>query len=138
MTREAARGHHAWVEARRTSDFASFLPYLRTNLELKRRYVECFEWTDSPYTPLLDDYEPGMLTTEVREVFAVLRPALTEIVASAPEVDASFLHGDFPPEQQRSVRRAPDRDARLRGRRHGGSTAPRTRSAPRSRTVTSG
>ena len=26
----------------------SFLPYLRTNVELKRRYVECFEWADSP------------------------------------------------------------------------------------------
>ena len=102
LTREAARGHHAWVEARRSSDFASFLPYLRTNLELKRRYVECFEWSDSPYTPLLDDFEPGMLTSEVREVFAVLRPALTEIVASAPEVDASFLQGDFPPERQRA------------------------------------
>jgi carboxypeptidase Taq len=102
MTRATARGHHAWVEARRTSDFASFLPYLRTNVELKRRYVECFEWSDSPYTPLLDDYEPGMLTTEVREVFAVLRPALTEIVASAPEVEAAFLYGDFPPDDQRA------------------------------------
>ncbi len=102
MTREGARGHHAWVEARRDNDFASFLPYLRKNVELKRRYIECFEWSDSPYTPLLDDYEPGMLTTEVREVFAVLRPALTEIVASAPEVDASFLRGAFPPDEQRA------------------------------------
>jgi carboxypeptidase Taq len=102
MTRAAARGHHAWVEARRTDDFASFLPYLRRNVELRRRYVECFEWSDSPYTPLLDDYEPGMTTGEVRDVFAVLRPALTEIVASAPEVDASFLHGDFPTDAQRA------------------------------------
>ena len=83
-------------------DFASFLPYLRTNVELKRRYVECFEWSDSPYTPLLDDYEPGMLTSEVSDVFAMLRPALTELVAAAPEVDASFLHGDFPPDAQRA------------------------------------
>ena len=98
MTREAARGHHAWVQARRDSDYASF----ETNLELKRRYVDCFEWSDSPYTPLLDDYEPGMLTAEVREVFSVLRPALTEIVAAAPDVDASFLHGDFPPADQRA------------------------------------
>ena len=50
MTRAAARGHHAWVEARRTNDFAAFLPFLRTNVELKRRYVECFERADSPYT----------------------------------------------------------------------------------------
>jgi carboxypeptidase Taq len=90
------------VEARRDSDYASFRPYLERNLELKRRYVECFEWTDSPYTPLLDDYEPGMLTTEVREVFSVLRPALTELVASAPEVDASFLEGEFPADDQRA------------------------------------
>ncbi len=102
MTRAAARGHHAWVEARRTSDFASFLPYLRTNVELKRRYVECFDPSDSAYTPLLDDYEPGMQTTEVREVFAVLRPALTELVASAPRVEASFLRGSFPPDAQRA------------------------------------
>jgi carboxypeptidase Taq len=102
MTREGARGHHAWVQARRDSDYASFRPYLETNLELKRRYVDCFEWSDSPYTPLLDDYEPGMLTTEVREVFSVLRPALSELVAAAPEIDASFLKGDFPPEAQRA------------------------------------
>ena len=29
MTRAAASGHHAWVEARKNDDFASFLPYLR-------------------------------------------------------------------------------------------------------------
>src|SRR4051794_33467763 len=38
MTRASARGHHAWIEARRTNDFASFLPYLRENVELRRRY----------------------------------------------------------------------------------------------------
>ena len=102
MTRAASQGYEAWVAARQNDDFASFLPYLRKNIELKRRYVECFEWSDSPYTPLLDDYEPGMLTTEVREVFATLRPALSELVQAAPEVDASFLHGDFPPDAQRA------------------------------------
>jgi carboxypeptidase Taq len=101
MTRAAARGHHAWVEARRNDDFASFLPFLRENVELKRRYIECFECSDSPYTPLLDDFEPGMTTTEVREVFDVLRPALAELVREAPEVDAHFLHGTFPVDRQR-------------------------------------
>jgi carboxypeptidase Taq len=101
MTRAAARGHQAWVEARRNDDFASFLPFLRANVELKRRYVECFEWSDSPYTPLLDDFEPGMTTAEVQAVFAVLRPALTALVAEAPAVDAHFLHGTFPVDGQR-------------------------------------
>ena len=102
MTREAARGHSAWVEARASSDFQAFLPSLRRNLELKLRYIECFEPSDSPYDPLLDDYEPGMKTAEVAAVFAELRPALSELVASAPAVDASFLTGDFPIVEQRA------------------------------------
>jgi carboxypeptidase Taq len=44
-----------------------------------------------------------MLTTDVREEIALLRPALTEIVANAPEDDATILSGDFPPAEQRAV-----------------------------------
>jgi carboxypeptidase Taq len=101
MLRAAALGSQTWVEARAKSDFASFLPALERNLELKRRYVECFEWEDSPYTPLLDDFEPFMTTTEVAEVFGTIRPVLSELVKEAPDVDASFLHGYFPAQSQR-------------------------------------
>lgn len=102
MTRAAVHGREAWVESRRASDFDSFLPYLRRNVELKRRYVECFEWSDSPYTVLLDDYEPFMTTTEVAEIFGRLRPALTELIREAPQVDASFLIGTFAAGEQRA------------------------------------
>jgi carboxypeptidase Taq len=102
MTREGARGYEVWAAARASSDFAAFLPTLRRNVDLKLRYIDCFEPSDSPYDHLLDDYEPGMKTAEVQEVFDVLRPALTELVRAAPEVDASFLAGDFPVEEQRA------------------------------------
>ena len=95
LTRAAALGNQVWIEARATNDFAKFLPALQRNLELKRRYVECFEWEDSPYTPLLDDFEPYMQTTEVTEVFGTIRPVLAELVREAPEVDASFLEQPF-------------------------------------------
>ena len=101
MTREGAKGHQIWVEARASSDFASFLPVLERNLELKRRYVECFEWDDSPYTPLLDDYEPLMQTSEVAEVFDTIQPMLSELVKEAPPIDASFLELPYPEELQR-------------------------------------
>jgi carboxypeptidase Taq len=101
LMRAAAEGHLRWVEARRNDDFAAFLPVLERNLELKRRYVECFEWEDSPYTALLDDYEPFMTTTEVAEVFDAVQPVLTELVQAAPEVDASFLHEQYPADLQR-------------------------------------
>jgi carboxypeptidase Taq len=83
MIRSAALGNQVWIEARATNDFAKFLPALERNLDLKRRYVECFEWDDSPYTPLLDDFEPLMQTSEVSEVFATIRPVLSELVKEA-------------------------------------------------------
>ena len=101
LLRAGSEGHLTWVEARRKDDFASFLPVLERNLELKKRYVECFEWDDSPYTALLDDFEPFMTTTEVAEVFDTIRPALTELVREAPQVDASFLEQSYPANLQR-------------------------------------
>jgi carboxypeptidase Taq len=80
-----------------------FLPALERNLELKRRYVECFEWDDSPYTPLLDDYERFMTTVEVAEIFGTIRPVLAELVREAPRVDSSFLAGRFPERSQREL-----------------------------------
>jgi carboxypeptidase Taq len=100
LTRAAALGNQVWVEARATNDFARFLPALQRNLELKRRYVDCFEWEDSPYTPLLDDFEPYMQTSEVAEVFATIRPVLAELVREAPRVDSSFLHAEYPEDRQ--------------------------------------
>ncbi len=101
MVHAAAHGHLVWAEARAKSDFERFRPVLETNLELKRRYVECFEWDDSPYTPLLDDFEPFMTTTEVAEVFDAVGPVLSELVREAPRIDASFLRGSFPLDPQR-------------------------------------
>jgi carboxypeptidase Taq len=101
MLRAGAQGHQVWVDARANNDFAAFLPVLERNLELKKRYVDCFEWEDSPYTVLLDDYEPFMKTTEVAEVFDTIRPELSELVKQSPQVDASFLDVPFDANAQR-------------------------------------
>jgi carboxypeptidase Taq len=100
--RSASLAHPVWVEARATNDFALFLPALERNFDIRRRYAACFEWEDSPYTPLLDDFEPFMTTTEVAETFDVLRPALAELVRDAPQIDASFLDQPFAHERQRA------------------------------------
>jgi carboxypeptidase Taq len=109
ILRAGALGHEIWVQARADNDFAKFLPALEKNLELKKRYVECFEWDDSPYTPLLDDFEPFMTATEVGEIFDTVRPVLSELVRDAPEIDASFFDVHFPVDDQRAF------DARLLG-----------------------
>jgi carboxypeptidase Taq len=96
MLKAGVEGHLVWVGARATNDFSSFLPVLERNLELRQRYVECFEWDDSPYTALLDDFEPFMTTTEVAAIFDTIQPVLLELVREAPRVDAGFLEARYP------------------------------------------
>ncbi|HKG37427.1 MAG TPA: carboxypeptidase M32 [Conexibacter sp.] len=114
LARAGALGHGAWVDARERSDFAAFLPFLRKNVELKLRYVECFDGFEDPYDVLLDDYEEGMTSAEVDVLFSELRAGLVPLIAAIAErtdaVDASPLHGDFPVDGQHTlVRRVVER-----------------------------
>jgi len=106
ITRAASMGQSAWFQARAESDFARFLPFLERNLELKRRYIECFDPLDEPYDILLDDYEPGMTTAEVRRIFERLKERLVPLIAAVGEhahaVDESCLVGDYPVEHQKA------------------------------------
>jgi carboxypeptidase Taq len=86
----------AWDEAKAASDFASFIPHLERQLELKQRYIECFPSTDSPYDVLIEDYEEGMTTAQVADVFARIKPELVQLIERAPPVDDAPLHGPFP------------------------------------------
>src|SRR5262245_17821923 len=101
MTKLSSEGVEAWAEARENDDYAAFRPWLDRTLELKPRYVECFPATDDPYDPLLDDFEEGMETSEVRRVFDRLRPALQELAAqSTADEPEPFVRGPYPTETQ--------------------------------------
>jgi len=107
LERAGALGHQAWIEARERADFGAFLPALRRNVELKLRYVECFDGYYDPYDVLLDDYEEGMTSAEVDALFTELRAGLVPLIAAIAEradaVDAAPLHGEFPVERQRAL-----------------------------------
>ncbi len=97
MELAGARAQEPWAHARATNDFAHFRPFLERNLELRRRYVDCFEGADHPYDTLLDNFEPGMTTARVREVFGRLREGLVPLVAAiAAAPPAPALPGPFP------------------------------------------
>jgi len=103
QTKLSSEAQEAWVRARQDSDYASFKPWLDRTLELKCRYIACFEPYDDPYDPLLDDHEPGVSTADVREVFEVLKRELVPLIAevSSEEPD-EFLAGPFPLDKQRA------------------------------------
>ncbi len=98
FARATTAAHQAWMKARVENDFPSFQPILQKVLELRRRYAECFAPFTHVYDPLLDDFEPGMSTADVKQIFAVLRPrqvALIQSIANRRQVDDSFLTGDY-------------------------------------------
>jgi carboxypeptidase Taq len=95
----------AWDKAKAASDFASFMPHLEHQLELKRRYIECFPETAVPYDVLLEDYEEGMTTAEVEDVFTRLKEELVPLVErhrGEAEGDPP-LKGPFPVEAQQQA-----------------------------------
>ena len=102
MTGAAAEGHDIWAKARAENDYELFRPVLERALELKRRYVACFEPYDDVYDPLLDDYEPGMKTSEVRQVFDDLKAELVPLIAELGSVDGDdeFMSGPWPVDRQ--------------------------------------
>ena len=96
----------AWGPAKEESNFEALRPHLERNLELRHRYVECFDPPEETYDVLLDDYEPNMKTAEVREIFGRLKEELLPLVAAvgeAGEVDDSFLRGEFDVAKQREI-----------------------------------
>jgi len=88
----------AWVEAKGKSDFSIFRPHLEKVVELAREYISFFPPAAHPYDTLLNDYEPGMKTTDVQEIFNNLRPRQVELIKnikSAKQVKDDFLHKKF-------------------------------------------
>ena len=88
----------AWVEAKGKSDFSIFRPHLEKVVELVHEYISFFPPAEHPYDTLLDNYEPGMKTSEVRSIFNNLRPKQVELlkaIKSAKQVKDDFLHKKY-------------------------------------------
>ncbi|GAB4531434.1 MAG: carboxypeptidase M32 [Anaerolineales bacterium] len=98
FTETAARAHQAWAEARAKNDFPKFQPHLQRLVELRQQYASLFAPFDHVYDPLLDDFEPGLKTADVKAIFDTLRPqqvALIRAIGERPQVDDSFLYQKF-------------------------------------------
>jgi carboxypeptidase Taq len=95
FARVSAIAEPAWEKAREEDNFKIFQPELEKLVALRREYAEYFKPYDHVYDPLLDDFEPGLKTADVQEIFGKLRPqqvTLLKAIAAKPQVDDSFLH----------------------------------------------
>jgi carboxypeptidase Taq len=93
-----SKAFEAWVEAKGKSDFSIFQPHLEKVVDLVKEYIAFFPPAVHPYDTLLDDFEPGMKTAEVQEIFDGLRPKQVELIkaiASAKQVKDDFLYKKY-------------------------------------------
>jgi len=104
-SRAAALGQAAWQEARAAGDFGRFRDALALQLDLRHRYIACFEGYEHPYDVLLDDFEPGMTTADVRPLLAELVAGLQPLVGAAasdgPAPEGGAFGGPYEVEDQR-------------------------------------
>ncbi len=92
------KAFEAWVEAKGKSDFSVFRPHLEKVVDLVHKYISYFPAGNHPYDTLLDDYEPGMKTSEVQEIFSGLRTKQVDLIkkiSSAKQVKDDFLHKKY-------------------------------------------
>jgi carboxypeptidase Taq len=93
-----SKAFEAWVEAKGKSDFSIFRPHLEKVVELVQRYISFFPVGNHPYDTLLDDYEPGMKTSEVQEIFSGLRTKQVDLIkkiSASKQVKDDFLHKKY-------------------------------------------
>jgi carboxypeptidase Taq len=102
MAIASAEANPVWMQAKATSDFGLFLGPLERNVELRRRYIECFGLQEERYDVLLDDFEPEMKTADVTRIFEEIKSELVPLIAELRDrdVDNSFLFGHFPLDRQ--------------------------------------
>ena len=100
--------HEAWLDAKTQSDFSIFEPHLEKIVDLRKQYAGLFKPYDHIYDPLLDDYEPGMKTADVKEIFDKLRPQQVEIIRIISEKeppDNNFIKQYYKEEYQEIIGR---------------------------------
>jgi carboxypeptidase Taq len=103
MARVSTVAQSVWEKAKAHSDFDLFCPHLEKLVQLRRQYAEFFKPWDHVYDPLLDDFEPGMKTAEVQEIFNKLRPKQVELIkaiSNTKSIDRTFLFLNYPEKNQ--------------------------------------
>lgn len=96
-----------WHEAKKTNDFALFLPYLEKMLETMKRFAGYYDGAKAPYDVWLNEFEEGFSTEYLDGFFAAVRgglaPLLRRVLDKGDVIDDRFLFQRFPVEQQRRL-----------------------------------
>jgi carboxypeptidase Taq len=110
MTRVAVLAQQVWGEAKQKSHYAAFEPWLGKTLDLKRQEAKCVGYASEMYDALLDEFEPGETTANLRKTFEQLRASLVVLIGkigdSGKKAPLEILERSYAPEAQQKLARA--------------------------------
>lgn len=109
LAKHAARAQGIWAKARAAQSVSDFAPTLKEMINLKRQEAEARQvGNTSLYDTLMDDYEPGMKTSEISALLSELRVGLVDLRGRIAESgkDMPVLKGDFNKDKQMALARA--------------------------------
>ncbi len=109
VSETSGKAHSVWVRAREDNDFASFAPWLEKIVDLGREMAELYGYDEVLYDALLDKYERGMTTAQVRALFDATKAAtgslLEAIQASDRAISDDVVKQHYPIEGQQEFAR---------------------------------
>src|SRR5690606_30501912 len=102
-------GMHAWADARKNSDFATFAPHLETLVGLAREKADLWGYEEDPSDAPLESYERATSTAAGAGLFDKLAPEVKRISAQAVENSkkrpANLPAGPYPLAAQQDLNR---------------------------------
>lgn len=75
-----SRGYQVWVKAREGSDYSKFSPVLKEWVDLVRERCELVKPGTKTYDASMDDYERGLTTERLNEIFGVVREGVVPLI----------------------------------------------------------
>lgn len=100
-----AEAHDLWVEARANNNFVKFAPIMEQMFDLAREEATLIGYKDEMYDALIDQSEEGATHAQCVAIFDSIRQPMVELIRdiknSPSQPDDSFLHGDWPTNDQR-------------------------------------
>ena len=96
-----------WEQARASSDFTLFQPHLEKMVDYSQKLAQYYGYEENPYDALLEEYEPGMTTHELRSLIEPLQkqlvPLIKDLMDHGTPPECGFLERDFPIDRQREL-----------------------------------
>jgi carboxypeptidase Taq len=103
MSRTVSETFQAWHQAKSNNDFKSYAPFLDKLLTLKKKECELLGYEQHPYDAMLDQYEPGAKSADLKVLFNDVKENLVEFVkqiAQKPQNPDAFMFAEYDEQKQ--------------------------------------